>query len=80
MSVAEILEAEQLVLREELGKLALTVARYRMVLEQHGIEPPDDEGAELLKMWRDCATVVTTASEFSSRLGSAKELLADWSL
>jgi hypothetical protein len=29
-------------------------------------------------MWRDCRHVISTASEFVTRLGTAKELLADW--
>lgn len=76
----EILEAENLSHRVELNKMALIVARYRLLLEEHGIEPPDDTGADLVQMWRDSAAVITTASEFSSRLGSAKELLADFRL
>ena len=65
--------------REEVAKLSMEVALYRATLEEHGIEPPNRSGDELLKMWRDCMAIVRHASEFSYSLGSAKELLEVWS-
>jgi hypothetical protein len=71
-----LLEARAMDHRLELAKLEMKIVRYREVMEEHGIEPPDPEGEELLRMWRDCRAVISTASEFVARLGSAKELLA----
>jgi hypothetical protein len=72
---AEMLEAKELEYRVELGKAHMLLVRYREVMEEHGIEAPDVEGEELLRMWRDCAAVITTASDFVARLGTSKELL-----
>lgn len=72
----ELLEAKELEHRLELAKAQMQLVRYRLVLEEHGIEPPDDSGDELLRMWRDCRAVLTSASEFVDHLGSARELLA----
>lgn len=74
----ELFEARVEELRMEQVKLQMQLVRYRDALEQAGIEPPDATGAELLAMWRDCRTVISTASEFVMRLGSSKELLVDW--
>ena len=73
---AEMLEAEISQFRVELAKREMQLVRYRQTLEEHGIEPPDMDGADLLEMWRDCRAVISTASEFVAHLGSAKELLA----
>ena len=70
-----IVEAMQTAHRAELGKLGMQLALYRATLEDHGVEPPDKDGEDLLRLWRNAATVVTTASEFVTDLGSAKELL-----
>ena len=50
-----------------------------MELERHGIPIPEDDGHDL---WRDCAEVIRTASEFlvaikhlEKRLGTSVELL-----
>lgn len=72
-----IVDALHLAHRAENMQLAMRVAVYRSLLEQHGIEPPDDEAEDFLQMARDAAAVISTASEFVSRLGTSKELLAD---
>lgn len=77
MTEARVLEAMEERHRSDLGQMAMQLARYRMALEDNGIEPPDMQEAELLQMWRDCAAVVETASEVVAKLGTAKELLAD---
>jgi hypothetical protein len=68
-------EALTLEHRTELAKVRMQLVIYRKCLEEHGIEPPDKDGAELLEMYRHCSAVITTASDFVSHLGSAKELL-----
>ncbi len=75
----ELLEARVEEYRLELAKKEMQLVRYRRALLQHGIDPPDAGGEELLKMWSDCRTVVSTASQFIMDLGTSKELLADWS-
>jgi len=72
---AEMLEAKDLEYRAELAKAHMLIASYRAVLEEHGIEPPDKTGDELLRMWRDCSAVISTASDFIEHLGTSKELL-----
>jgi hypothetical protein len=69
-----ILEAIQTAHRVEVGKLGMQLALYRAALEDAGIEPPDKDGEELLRLWRGAARVVTSASDFASDMGSAKEL------
>jgi hypothetical protein len=64
--------------RIEVARQRILLTRYRLLLEEHGIEPPDDEGADLLQMWRDCRTVIQTANEFVMKLGSSAEMLKDW--
>jgi hypothetical protein len=73
----EMLEAKETEHRVELAKAQMLLVRYREVMEEHGIAPPDVEGEELLRMWRDCAAVITTASDFVARLGSSQELLSE---
>lgn len=73
-----ILEAQAATHRLELAKQRMLLIRYRLLLEEHGIEPPDDEGADLLAMWRECRRVIEVANEFVMRLGTSKELLAEW--
>ena len=66
--------------RFELNIEAMKLVRYRQLLEEHGIEPPDNEGQEFLQMWRDAQAVISTASEFVHKLGTSRELLSDaWS-
>jgi hypothetical protein len=74
----EVLEAMAAEHRIELAKRDMQLVRYRSALEEHGIEPPDMDGEELLRMWRDCRHVMSTASQFVMRLGTSKELLMDW--
>jgi hypothetical protein len=74
----EMIEAMRMEHRLELAKREMQLVRYRQALLDHGIEPPDADGEELLAMWEECRHVVTTASEFVMRLGSQKELLVDW--
>jgi hypothetical protein len=74
----ELYEARVLEHRLELAKRDMQLIRYRQVLIENGIEPPDAEGEELLQMWRDCRHVISTASQFVMKLGSAKELMVDW--
>lgn len=61
--------------RSEVAKLKMQLVLYRKALVEHGIEPPDREGEDLLEMVRDCNAVISTASAFITRLGSAKEML-----
>lgn len=61
--------------RTEVARLKMQLVVYRQALEDHGIEPPDMEGADLLQMVRDANAVISTASEFVHHLGSSKELL-----
>ncbi|HXI67120.1 MAG TPA: hypothetical protein VNH41_04215 [Steroidobacteraceae bacterium] len=75
----EVFEAMQITHREEIAKLSMQVARYRWALEKHGIEPPDESGADLLKMWRRCMQMINHATLFAQELGSEKELLEVWS-
>jgi hypothetical protein len=75
----ELFEARIEEYRVEVAKRDMQLVRYRMALEENGIEPPDMDGAELLEMWRDCRHVMTTASQFVMKLGTSKELLVDWS-
>jgi len=75
-----MLEAKELEHRAELAKLKMQLTLYRSTLEEHGIEPPDRDGADLLQMWRDSAAVISTASAFVAQLGTSKELIgsAPW--
>lgn len=73
-----LLEAQAATHRLELAKQRMLLIRYRLLLEEHGIEPPDEEGADLLQMWRECRRVIEVANEFVMRLGTSKELLAEW--
>ena len=74
----EAFEAVTLEHRLELAKVRMQLVVYRECLEEHGIEPPDKDGAELLDMYRRCSAVISTASEFTASLGSAKEMLVKW--
>jgi len=64
----------------ERGKMVMQLLLYRKALEDAGIEPPDEEGAELLRLWRDSQAVMTAAAELLKTLGSSAEMLDDaWS-
>jgi hypothetical protein len=75
----EALEAIQLEHRAEIAKLRMQIVIYREKLMENGIEPPDRDSDELLALYRRCSAVISTASEFAVSLGSAKEMLQDWS-
>jgi hypothetical protein len=49
----ELFEARMQEHRMELAKREMQLVRYRLCLEQHGIDPPDSDGEELLEMWRN---------------------------
>lgn len=56
--------------------------RYRELLEEHGIEPPDDTGRVGLEELRNYRQLVESASyvmeaaaEFKRRAGTSKELM-----
>ena len=72
---AALLEAKDMEHRVELAKAHMLLVRYREIMEENGIEPPDPTGEELLRMWRDCSAVISSASEFVATLGTSKELL-----
>lgn len=55
----------------------MQVVLYREALERAGIEPPDDTGKDLLKMWRDARAVIRAAQECVANLGTSKELLSE---
>lgn len=71
----EALEAMRQEHRLELAKLRMQVIRYRELLIDNNIEPPDYDDEELLEMWRGCRAVISTASHFVANLRSAQELL-----
>jgi hypothetical protein len=77
--VTEILEAQAIQHRGEIAKLTMKVIQYRLLLEQHGIEAPDQTGEELLAMWRDCRNVIHAAHTCVANLGTSKEMLQRWS-
>lgn len=61
----------------EIAKLKMQLAVYRGCLVEHGIEPPDREGQELLEMWQSCKRVIAAAQSCVAQLGTSKELLAE---
>ena len=74
----ELLEARVSEYRLELAKREMQLVKYRLCLEQHGIVPPDLDGAGLLEIRNSCRTVISTASQVMISLGGQKELLMDW--
>lgn len=64
--------------RSEVAKLKMQLVLYRKALLEHGIEPPDAEGDDLLALVNDCNSVISTTSAFVQHLGAAKELLYGW--
>jgi hypothetical protein len=75
---AELLDAQAREHHREIVVLQMRVLRYRMLLEEHGIEAPDHDDDELLAMWQDCRLVISSASSVLMRMGSSKELLEVW--
>jgi hypothetical protein len=73
-----LLEAQQLEHQQETAKLTMQLILYRQLLIDNGIEPPDQSGEDLLQMWKECRHVISTANQFVMKLGSSKELLAQW--
>lgn len=61
--------------RLELARRDATILRYRALLEEHGITPPDDEGKDSLEMWRGCRGVIETAFAFVSEVEAFREML-----
>jgi len=72
-----MLHAVRLENRERMQALTMQLVRYRLALEEAGVEPPDLGGAELLQLWRECRHVLDVAAEFVAKLGGAKELLEE---
>lgn len=75
-------EAEAWLAREaehkrEIAKLQMQLIRYRRVLVEAGIAPPDLGGADLLELWESCKRVVAAASELVATLGTSNELLGE---
>jgi hypothetical protein len=64
--------------KRELAERDMRLVRYRLLLEEHGISPPDTSSDELLEMWQGCRHVMTTASQFVMKLGTQKEMLLDF--
>lgn len=62
---------------QEVAKLKMQLVTYRALLEQNGITPPDDSGADLLQMWRDCQELLRAAQNLVANLGTSKEMLSE---
>lgn len=60
---------------DEIAKLKMQVLAYRKALVAAGIEPPDKEGEDLLRMWESCKAIIAAAQLALSELGTSKELL-----
>lgn len=68
--------------RYELADMQARLIRYRALLDEHGIEPPDDSGKVGLQELRKCRQMmeaayeaVLAAEDFRDYLGSSGELL-----
>lgn len=59
----------------EIAKLKMQLLVYREALTDNGIEPPDLEGEDLLRMWESCKAVIKAAHGALAELGTSKELL-----
>lgn len=70
-----VLEAVHLSYGGEIAKLKMQLVKYREVLLENGIEPPDAEGEDLMRMWESCRAVISAAHLALSELGTSKELL-----
>jgi hypothetical protein len=79
MVPVELLEARETEHRVDLAKAQMQLVLYRQALTDNGIEPPDRDSDELLDLYRRCSAVISTASDFAASLGSAKEMLQDFS-
>lgn len=80
----EMVSALWLQHRYDLAAMQLRLAKYRALLEQHGIPVPDDDGKDALDELRRCRKVVAVVNElfvaldeFRESLGTSKELLAE---
>lgn len=62
--------------QDEIAKLKMQLIRYRRVIEDAGLEPPDDSGEDLLQMWEDARAVIREAQNLVANLGTSKELLS----
>lgn len=63
--------------REQLGKMQMQLVLYREALEKAGIEPPDRDGEELLRLWRASARVIADAADLLHVYGTSKELVLE---
>jgi hypothetical protein len=70
-----MIEDQARLYRLELAKQQMLLIRYRELLEEHGIEPPDVSGKDLLAMWRECRKLIEAAGVFVAALGTSKEML-----
>lgn len=59
--------------REEQARLAALVVRYREFIEDHGLEPPDDSGAEALARFRHVFRLAGLNDDLQHN-----ELVANW--
>jgi hypothetical protein len=64
--------------RHDMARMEARVARYRALLEEHGIPLPPDPAAEALDAYlADCRRLARAASEFVVALGTSAELLGE---
>ena len=70
--VVDALKAEH---REEVGKLAMQLALYRDVIVDAGLEPPDRDGEDLLRLWQTTAEVMVAVAELIHVYGTSKEMI-----
>lgn len=73
-----MIEAAELDHRLELAKARMQLFLYRQTLYEHGIEPPDRSGEDLLEMWAACRDVIRAAQLCVANMGTSMELLQDW--
>ena len=60
--------------RQELAEARALLVRYRYFIEEHGLEPPDDSGAEALRRFRHAFHMAGASDSMQH-----SELLDDWS-
>ena len=60
---------------QEIAKLKMQLLLYREALQANGIEPPDGDGEDLMRMWESCKAVISAAHGCIAELGTSKELL-----
>lgn len=58
----------------------MQLVAYREALVAAGLEPPDEDGEDLLRMWESCKLVIRAAQGALAELGTSKELLYPMSL